>query len=84
MQVPLYPPAFFQNEADGEGINIVMYFKINESFLKEVPSSFQEAIRVRYVIIKLVLTSIFIDLFIYFGKILNVIQSLLLYAENDA
>ncbi|KMT07177.1 hypothetical protein BVRB_6g155020 [Beta vulgaris subsp. vulgaris] len=44
-QVPLYPPAFFQNEADGEGINIVMYFKINESFLKEVPSSFQEAIR---------------------------------------
>ncbi|XP_021747690.1 uncharacterized protein LOC110713548 isoform X1 [Chenopodium quinoa] len=44
-QVPLYPPAFFQNEVDGEGINIVMYFKINESFLKEIPSNFQESIR---------------------------------------
>ncbi|KAL2904272.1 Protein ENHANCED DISEASE RESISTANCE 2 [Bienertia sinuspersici] len=44
-QVPLYPAALFQNEGDGEGINIVMYFKINESFLKEIPSNFQEGIR---------------------------------------
>lgn len=44
-QVPLYPPAFFQNETDGEGINIVMYFKINEQFSKEIPSTFQESIR---------------------------------------
>ncbi|XP_057542366.1 uncharacterized protein LOC130820844 [Amaranthus tricolor] len=44
-QVPLYPAALFQNEVDGEGINIVMYFKINEHFSKEVPSNFQEAIR---------------------------------------
>ncbi|XP_021844678.1 uncharacterized protein [Spinacia oleracea] len=44
-QVPLYPPAFFQNEIDGEGINIVMYFKINESFSKEVPANFQESMR---------------------------------------
>ena len=46
--MPLYPAALFQNEVDGEGINIVMYFKINEHFSKEVPSNFQEAIRVSH------------------------------------
>ncbi|KAJ8424822.1 hypothetical protein Cgig2_013017 [Carnegiea gigantea] len=44
-QIPLYPAALFQSEADGEGINIVMYYKINDSFTKELPSSFQEGIR---------------------------------------
>ncbi|KAH9609169.1 hypothetical protein KSS87_002395 [Heliosperma pusillum] len=44
-QVPLYPASLFQNEADGEGINIVMYYKINEHFLKEIPSIHQESIR---------------------------------------
>lgn len=44
-QIPLYPAALFQSEADGEGINIVMYYKINESFSKELSSSFQEGIR---------------------------------------
>lgn len=44
-QIPLYPAALFQSEADGEGINIVMYYKINENFTKELPSSFQEGIR---------------------------------------
>ncbi|KAL9226273.1 hypothetical protein vseg_002105 [Gypsophila vaccaria] len=44
-QVPLYPAALFQNEGDGEGINIVMYYKINESFMKELPSIHQESIR---------------------------------------
>ncbi|KAL9246435.1 hypothetical protein vseg_019970 [Gypsophila vaccaria] len=44
-QVPLYPAALFQNEADGEGINIVMYYKINERFVKELPTVQQESIR---------------------------------------
>ncbi|XP_074309790.1 uncharacterized protein LOC141644219 [Silene latifolia] len=44
-QVPLYPAALFQNEGDGEGINIVMYYKINERFLKELTSNHQESIR---------------------------------------
>lgn len=44
-QIPLYPAALFQSEADGEGISIVMYFKINESFAKELPPNFQESIR---------------------------------------
>ncbi|KAH9606860.1 hypothetical protein KSS87_020268, partial [Heliosperma pusillum] len=44
-QVPLYPAALFQNEGDGEGINIVMYYKINERFLKELSSNHQESIR---------------------------------------
>ena len=35
MQIPLYPAALFQNEAEGEGISIVMYFKVNETMFKE-------------------------------------------------
>lgn len=45
-QVPLYPATIFQNETDGEGISFVMYFKLSESYAKELPSHFQENIRV--------------------------------------
>ncbi|GAB2280366.1 hypothetical protein Dimus_015001 [Dionaea muscipula] len=44
-QIPLYPPSIFQGEADGEGMSIVLYFKLNESFSKELPSHFQESVR---------------------------------------
>lgn len=44
-QIPLYPAALFQNEPDGEGISIVMYFKINECFSKELLPNFQESMR---------------------------------------
>lgn len=51
LQIPLYPATLFQNEIDGEGISFVMYFKLNESYAKELPEHFQESIRVSSVYI---------------------------------
>ncbi|XP_071928714.1 uncharacterized protein [Coffea arabica] len=44
-QIPLYPATIFQNETDGDGISFVMYFKLSESYAKELPFHFQESIR---------------------------------------
>ncbi|TMW92197.1 hypothetical protein EJD97_013367, partial [Solanum chilense] len=42
LQIPLYPPAIFQNEYDGEGMNFVLYFKLSENYSTEMPVQFQE------------------------------------------
>ncbi|CAN6908263.1 unnamed protein product [Brassica oleracea] len=44
-QIPLYPTTIFQGETDGEGMNIVLYFKLSDNYSKELPLHFQESIQ---------------------------------------
>lgn len=37
----------FNGESDGEGMNVVVYFRLSESFSKELPLNFQENVKVR-------------------------------------
>ncbi|KAL6135700.1 hypothetical protein ACLB2K_067926 [Fragaria x ananassa] len=44
VQIPLYPISMFQSEHDGEGMNLVMYFKLSESYSKDLPSHFHDSL----------------------------------------
>ncbi|CAM8887737.1 unnamed protein product [Rhodiola kirilowii] len=44
IQVPLYPTSLFQSENDGEGMSVVMYFRLSECYSKELPIHFQETL----------------------------------------
>jgi hypothetical protein len=46
MQIPLYPATIFQSENDGEGMNVVLYFKLSEKYSKDLSDQFRENITV--------------------------------------